>query len=160
MARKRSKKNKKNKMASKRILNSTKEETDLSKKIKLKLKLISVTISKKHPEIDINDHEIQKILLIFNLLIEAEPDKSSNAREDSENGIPDILITIAGKIFQLLHNNIDSLKLPDIIKEALKKLKSFIAKDKKNGANKNDSEYSIRPETPGSKSSSSEARSI
>ena len=160
MARKRSKKNKKNKMASKRILNSTKEETHLSKKIKLKLKLISVTISKKHPEIDINDHEIQKILLIFNLLIEAEPDKSSNAREDSENGIPDILITIAGKIFQLLHNNIDSLKLPDIIKEALKKLKSFIAKDKKNGANKNDSEYSIRPETPGSKSSSSEARTI
>ena len=160
MARKRSKKNKKNKMASKRILNSTKEETDLSKKIKLKLKLISVTISKKHPEIDINDHEIQKILLIFNLLIEAEPDKSSNAPEDSENGIPDILITIAGKIFQLLHNNIDSLKLPDIIKEALKKLKSFIAKDKKNGANKNDSEYSIRPETPGSKSSSSEARTI
>ena len=160
MARKRLKKNKKNKMASKRILNSTKEETDLSKKIKLKLKLISVTISKKHPEIDINDHEIQKILLIFNLLIEAEPDKSSNAREDSENGIPDILITIAGKIFQLLHNNIDSLKLPDIIKEALKKLKSFIAKDKKNGANKNDSEYSIRPETPGSKSSSSEARTI
>ena len=160
MARKRSKKNKKNKMASKRILNSTKEETDLSKKIKLKLKLISVTISKKHPEIDINDHEIQKILLIFNLLIEAEPDKSSNAPEDSENGIPDILITIARKIFQLLHNNIDSLKLPGIIKEALKKLKSFIAKDKKNGANKNDSEYSIRPETPGSKSSSSEARTI
>ena len=32
MARKRLKKNKKNKMASKRILNSTKEETDLSKK--------------------------------------------------------------------------------------------------------------------------------
>ena len=115
-------------MASKRILNSTKEETNLSKKIKLKLKLISVTISKKHPEIDINDHEIQKILLIFDLLIEAEPDKSSNAPEDSENGIPDILITIAAKISQLLHNNIDSLKLADIIKESLKKIKIIYCK--------------------------------
>ena len=125
MARKRSKKNKKNKMASKRILNSTKEETDLSKKIKLKLKLISVTISKKHPEIDINDHEIQKILLIFNLLIEAEPDKSSNAPEDSENGIPDILITIAGKIFTQQYR---FTKTSRYYKRSLKKIKIIYCK--------------------------------
>ena len=79
-----------------------------------------VTISNKHPEIDVDDHEIQKCLLIFNLSIEAESDKSSKAPEDSEDGIPDIIITIAVKLYQLLHNNIDSLKLPDIIKGALK----------------------------------------
>ena len=80
MARKRVSKNKKNKKANKRILYSSQEETDLSKKKKIKLehKLMSVIISNKHPEIDIVDHEIQKfvlieaILIVFNFLIEAE----------------------------------------------------------------------------------------
>ena len=107
-------------MSSKRFLNnSEEEETDLSKKIKLEHKLILVAISNKHSEIDINDHEIQKFLLIFNLLIEAESDKISNGK-DAEDGIPDILITIAAKLLQLLHINVDTLKLPDIIKSALK----------------------------------------
>ena len=79
-----------------------------------------VTINKNHPEIDIDNHEIQKILLIFNLLIGAELDKISNG-EDAEDKITDILIKIAAKLLQLLHNNIDPLKLPDIIKSALKK---------------------------------------
>ena len=102
----------------------------------------------------------KSFLLIFNLLIETESDKSSNAPEDSEEGIPDILTTIAAKLLQLLHNNIDSLKLPDIIKTALKKLKSFIAKDKKDGTNENDSKNSIRQETSCSESNSNEARTI
>ena len=118
--------------------------------MKLEHKLISVTISNKYPEIDIDDHKIQTFLLILNLFIEAESDKSSNAPEYSEDGIPDILKTIAAKLLQLLHNNIDSLKLPDIIKGALRKIKSFIAKDKN----------SIKPETPNRESSSSEARTI
>ena len=95
-----------------------------------------IAISNKRPEIDIDDQEIQKFLLIFNLLIELKSDKSSNAPEDSEDGIPDIFMTIAAKLLQLSHNNIDSLKLSDIIKGALKKLKLFITKDKKDDANK------------------------
>ena len=113
-----------------------------------------VTISNKHPEIDIDDHEIQKFLLIFNLSIEAESDKISDSK-DAEDGIPDILITIAAKILHLLHNNIGTLKLPDIIKSALKKLKSFIVNDKKDGTNKNNSENSSRPEMSSSEGSSS-----
>ena len=96
-----------------------KKKQTYQKKIKLEHKLISVTISNKHPEIDIDDHEIQKILLIFNLLLEAESDKISNG-EDAEDGIPDILIMMAAKLLQLFHNNIESLKLPDIVKSALK----------------------------------------
>ena len=113
-----------------------------------------VTISNKHPEIDINDHEILNFLLRFIILMEAESDKVSNGK-DAEDGIPEILITIAAKLLQLLHNNIDSLKLPDIIKSALKKLKSFIVKDKKDGTNENDSENSSRPVTSSSEGSSS-----
>ena len=45
-------------------------------------------------------------------------------------------------------------------KRSLKKLKSFIAKDKTDSANENDSENSIKPETSGSESSISEARTI
>ena len=58
-------------MASKRSLDNISEnETDFSKKIKLEHKIISVTISNKHPKININDHKIQKFLLVFNLLLE------------------------------------------------------------------------------------------
>ena len=118
-----------------------------------------VTISNKHPEIDVDDHEIQKFLLIFNFSIKAESDKSSKAPEDSEDGIPNIIRTIAARLLRLLHNNIESLKLPDIIKGVLRKIKSFIIKDK-DGTNKNDSENSIRPKTSDSESSSSEARTV
>ena len=55
-----------------------------------------VAISNKHPEIDIDHQEIQKFLFIFNILVEAESDKSSGG-EDSEDGIPEILITTAAK---------------------------------------------------------------
>ena len=57
-------------MSSKRFLdNSEEEETDLSKKKKkLEHKLILATISNKHPEIDIDDHEIQKIFITIQLI--------------------------------------------------------------------------------------------
>ena len=82
MVRKRSVKKEKGKMASKRSLNISENETDFSEKINLEHKLISVTISNKYPEINIDDHEIQKFLLIFNLLLEAELNKENT--EDSE----------------------------------------------------------------------------
>ena len=96
----------------------------------------------------------KNFLLLFNLLIEAESDKISNG-EDAEDRTPDTLITMAARILQLLHNNIDSLKRPDIIKSALKKLKSFIVKDKKDGTNEIDSKNSIKPEMSSSEGSSS-----
>ena len=78
-------------MASKTSSITSENETFFSKQIKLKHKLISVTISNKHPEINIDDHKIRKSLLIFNLLLEAELNKENT--KDSEDGIPDILIT-------------------------------------------------------------------
>lgn len=62
-------------MARKRLLDNLSEEKGLSKGIKLEQKRISVTISNKHPESDIDDHEIQIFLLIFQLLIEVETNK-------------------------------------------------------------------------------------
>ena len=62
------------------IVLKKKQTCQKKKKIKLEHKLISVRISNKHPEIDIVDHEIQRfvsieaVLIVFNLLIEAESD--------------------------------------------------------------------------------------
>ena len=92
---------------------------------------------------------MQKFLFIFNLLLEAESNKENT--KDSEYGIHDILIIVATKLLELLHNNIDSLKLPKVIKDVLRKLKSFIVKDKKYGENKIDSENSAGPETSSGK---------
>ena len=128
MAKKRLAKRTKNKMSnqmSKKALDISENETEFSKKTKLEHKLISVTISNKHPEIDIDDHEIQNFLLIFNLLLEAELNKD-NLNIDSEDGKPNILITIATKLLDFLHKNIDSLSLPKLINNGLKKLKSFV----------------------------------
>ena len=66
--------------------------------------------------------------------MEAELNKENT--KESKGRIPDILIAIAAKLIELLHNNIDSLKLPKIIKDVLRKLKSFIVKDKKDGRTK------------------------
>ena len=68
--------------------------------------------------------------------------------------MPDILLTTAAQLLQLLYNNIDSLKLPDIKKKALKKIKAFITKNK-DGTNENDSMNSLWPETETAESSSS-----
>ena len=50
-------------------------------------------------------------LLIFNLFLETELNEDS-LNTDGKDGIPDILITIATKLLEHLHNNIDLLKLP------------------------------------------------
>ena len=76
-------------------------------------------------------------------MLEAPLNKDS-LNVDSEDEILDILITIATKLLELLRNNINSLKLPKIIKNTLRKLKSFIVKDNEN---KNDSKNSAEPET-------------
>ena len=128
MAKKRLAKRTKNKMSNKmstKALDISENETEFSKRTKLEHKLISVTISNKHPEIDIDDHEIQNFLLVFNLLLEAELNKH-NLNIDSEDGKPNILITIATKLLDFLHKNIDSLNLPKLINNGLKKLKSFV----------------------------------
>ena len=112
-----------------------------------------VTISNKHPEINIDDHEIQKVLLIFSLLTEAESDKlvmvnmvMMDTRYSYNNW---------SKITSTFAQQYRLIKIPDIIKSALKKLKSFIVKDKKDGTNENDSENSSRPVTSSSEGSSS-----
>ena len=129
-------------IASKRNLNDGSSE-QLSKKIKLGHNLISKNITKNHPEIDISDHEIQMSLLIFNLFIESLS-LEDQLEVDSEDGIQDIIITVATKFLKLLRGNIEPLKLSKVLKIVLKKLRDILLFP--DGLNKDDFKDSLRLE--------------
>ena len=139
-------------MNSKRDLNSLKVSNNVSplaKKIKLEHKLISEKISKNHPDIDVHEHEIYKFLLIFNEILETSLNDATDLT-DSVDGIQDNILTVGKSLLKLLKGNIESLQLPGILKNALKRLKSFLFlidnKIEQDGSNKNDSKNSVRPE--------------
>ena len=69
---------------------------------------------------------------------------------DSEDGIQDNILTVGKGLLKLLKGNIESLQLPAFLKNALKRLNSFLIlidnKIEQDGFNKNDSMNSVRPE--------------
>ena len=136
-------------MDSKRDLDSLDKEPFLAKKIKLEHKLISEKINKNHPDINIPEHEIDKFLLIFSLLLETSLSKDETEVTDAEDGIQGIILTVGKSLLKLLKGNIESLPTP--IKKSLKKLKSFLLVIGVNsdGSNKNNSDNGLRPETKG-----------
>ena len=76
-----------------------------------------------HEEIDINEHEVEKFLLIIHTLMETV--NSEEVLDNTDSAITDAILKIVLRLSELLKNNIDSLKLPDIFKSALKKIKSL-----------------------------------
>ena len=74
---------------------------------------------------------------------------------DDTDGIPDTILKIALKLTELLKNNIDSLKIPEILKLALKKLKNLFF-NKKDGENEAESASRPQPEETSSSTSDSQ----
>ena len=114
-------------------------------------------------EIDINEHEVQKFLLIFHSLFEIVT--SEQAVEETDGFLNDTILTVVKIIADLLKNNIENLKLPAVLKTALKKLKSLFTKIKAeetvkteeiNNAREKGTEHSIQ--TSETSSSSREGR--
>ena len=54
----------------KRLVDLSNEESQLRKKIKLEKELILDKLKDIHEEIDVNEHEVEKFLLIFHILME------------------------------------------------------------------------------------------
>ena len=100
----------------------------LRKKIKLQNQKIIEKVKEINEEIDINEHEVQKFLLIFHSLFEIVT--SEQAIEETDGFLNDTILTVVKIIADLLKNNIESLKLPTVLKTALKKLKSLFTKIK------------------------------
>ena len=95
----------------------------LIKKIKLLNDNIIERIKEIDEEIDINEHEVHKFLLIFHSLFEIVT--SEETFEETDGFLNDTILAVCNIIAGLLRNNIENLKLPAILKTALKKLKSF-----------------------------------
>ena len=95
----------------------------LRKKIKLLNDNIIERIKEIDQEIDINEHEVHKFLLIFRSLFEIVT--SEETFEETDGFLNDTILAVCNIIAGLLRNNIENLKLPAILKTALKKLKSF-----------------------------------
>ena len=107
----------------KRLLDLSNEESQLRKKIKLENELILDKLKDIHEEIDVNEHEVEKFLLIFHILMETV--NSEEVLDNTDGIVTDTRLKIVLRLSELLKNNIDSLKLPDIFKIALKKIKRF-----------------------------------
>ena len=92
---------------------------------KLENELILDKIKYIDEDININQHKAEKFLLIFHSLMQ-----TVNSQEDldkPDSAVINAILQIVLKISELLKNNIDSLKLPEFLKLALKKIKSLFS---------------------------------
>ena len=80
---------------------------------------------------------------------------NSEENTDDTDGIPDTILKIALKLTELLKINIDLLKIPEILKLALNKLRSLFL-IKKDGKNEAESESRLQPEETSSSTSDSQ----
>ena len=107
----------------KRLLDLSNEESQLRKKIKLENKMILDKIKDIDEDININQHEVEKFPLIFHSLMQTVD--SEEGLDKPDGTVTDAILQIVLKISELLKNNIDSLKLPEFLKLALRKIKSL-----------------------------------
>ena len=124
-------------MAQKRAYSLSEDDTEVFeflKKVKIEQKTISSIIRKKHPEIDIEEHELNKFLTNFNAVIESNLDDLKKEDFDSEGGFTDIIKIVIVTLLELISKNIETVDLPKKIKSGLEKLKRFIGKHGKDKA--------------------------
>ena len=95
-------------------------------------------------EIDIENHEVSKFLLMFGQL--SETMTSEETFEETDGVVTDTITVICNLLTDLLKNNIDNLSIPKPIKTTLKVLKKVfkILNDKEL---KQNAEFSRRTET-------------
>ena len=104
---------------------------DFRKKIEIEHDCILRKIKKIKKEIDLTEHEINKFLLIFDSLFSIVSESGEKEEKEEIDGVvDDIIIKIALKIADLIKQNVDSLPLPNILKNVLKFLKELF-KNKK-----------------------------
>ena len=106
----------------KRLLDLSNEDSEFRKKIKLENELIWDKIKNVNKEFNVNQHKVEKFLLLFHILME---NINSEKSLDTTGGVSDGILTIVLKITELLKKNIDSLKVPEILKVSLKKIKEL-----------------------------------
>ena len=124
-------------MVEKRTYSLSEDDTEVFeffKKVKVEHETISSIFRKKTPEIDIEEHELNRFLTIFNAVIESNLDDLKKEDLDSEDGFADIIKIVIVTLLKLISKNIETIDLPKKIKSGLEKLKRFIGKHSKDKA--------------------------
>ena len=97
---------------------------NLSKKVKLLNDRIANDILDLEENVEVDNHEVSKFLLIFAQLIKTMTSKEDSEQDDETDGIvSDTVSIICNLITDLLKNNIDQLSIPAPVKTSLKILK-------------------------------------
>ena len=94
----------------------------LRKRIKSEYDFIISKSKQINKNIDLTEHEVYKFLIILHTLIESA-DFTDEITEETDGVVTDIIIKIVIKIADLIKQNIDTLPLPNILKQALKTIK-------------------------------------
>ena len=87
--------------------------------MKLEKQKIVEKIKEIDENIDINEHEVHKFLLIFHIL--AKTINSQESHEETDGFVTDAIVQTVNIIAGLLNNNIDNLNISAVLKSALKK---------------------------------------
>ena len=100
--------------------------SNLRKKIKTEHDFFISKAKRINENIDLTDHEVNKFLIIFHTLLETvDLNSEISEGEETDSIVTDIILQIVLKISTLIRQNIDSLPLPKILKDALKVIKEL-----------------------------------
>ena len=126
----------------------------LRKRIKSEHDFIISKSKQMNKNIDLTEHEVYKFLIILHTLIESA-DFTDEITEETDGVVTDIIIKIVLKIAELVKQNIDTLPLPNILKQALKTIKEIFNGKKQTEESGRGSVEEELKEPSGSSSSSS-----
>ena len=132
------------KITTEAIITNENENKNLKKRIKVLNEQITDKILEFDENLEVDEHEVSKFLLIFALLAKTLTSNENPEQADETDGlVSDTISIICNLITDLLKNNIDQLSIPKPVKTSLKILKRIfkIIKDKQI---ENNAEYSHR----------------
>ena len=111
------------KITTKAIVSKNIKGNNLKKKIKILNEHIAEKILEMDANLELENYEVSKFLLIFGRLTETMTSKETF--EETDSIVSDTITVICNLITDLLKNNIDELSIPKPIKISLKVLKNF-----------------------------------
>ena len=132
------------KITTEAIITNENENKNLKKRIKVLNEQITDKILEFDENLEVDEHEVSKFLLIFARLAKTLTSNENPEQADETDGlVSDTISIICNLITDLLKNNIDQLSIPKPVKTSLKILKRIfkLIKDKQL---ENNAEYSHR----------------
>ena len=125
------------------IITNENENRNLKKRIKVLNEQITDKILELDENLEVDNHEVSKFLLIFAQLAKTMTSEKSSEETDETDGIVSDTVSIICNLITDLLKNVDQLSIPKPVKTSLKILKRIfkLIKDKQL---ENNAEYSHR----------------